>query len=97
MCGGGDAGSAFHLLFVSLPAGKNLYTNEYVAIKLVSGCQSREFLRGQGGGCSSHWEGASPLFPMELGWDMVAGWLCWELMGTHITAGGVIWGWPGKS
>lgn len=27
VCGVGDAGTAFHHLFVSLPAGKNLYTN----------------------------------------------------------------------
>lgn len=75
VCGGGDAGTAFHLFFVSLPAGKNLYTNEYVAIKLVSSCQTGEFLHGRGGGCSSHWEGGFSPFSMVLGWDVMMWWL----------------------
>lgn len=75
VCSGGDAGIAFHRIFVSLPAGKNLYTNEYVAIKLVSSYQTEEFLHGWGGGCFSHWEGGFSPSPSVgvggVGWDVM--------------------------
>lgn len=90
---------------MSLPAGKNLYTNEYVAIKLVSSCRTGEFLHGRGGGYSSPWEGGfSPCPGVGVGgvdWDVIdvmAGWLQGApfllriegSLGTHVTAGGVI-------